>query len=271
MSNNKLFEIEDAISSIDLIYDADRSLMPARDLGEAIVGMANCLRIVGRIALLEFSEVYVYPIEEGSVKTKLVYINKHKKQIIVGIGFTVTLLNESLQLINRFSAGAFKAPTIEMIQGVDKKVRDICTSTEFRRSLEKVAQPLGELNQKVTIKYGEKGFEINCDNQYKFLLNKEEPILPELINGETVELEGEITRINKRQNDLGFEYKGRAIAITPIDEDKSSADYHRFLEVDKVWIKGVVFRSDLYDMPRIKVIEIRESNPKQIGMFDGGV
>lgn len=270
MKNDDLFKIEDNTSQIELIYDANRSLMPAKQLGEAIVGMSNCLRIVGRTSRLEFSDVYVYPLEEGSVKTILVYLKKNKTSIVLGIGFTVTLLNDSLQLIDRFGSSAFKSPSADMLQGVDRRVAYICANTEFRRSLEKVAQPINEANQKVTIKYSNKTFEINCDNQYKFLLEEQIKIFPELINGKTVELVGRLTRMNMvPNNDLGFEYKGRRLSLTPLEEEKDVAtEYHQFTPLPQVKVTGVVVRSSEFELPSIKVIRMDEVTVNQIVMFD---
>jgi hypothetical protein len=271
MQDTKLFDTEERFSPVELIYDADRSLMPAKDLGEAIVGMSIALKIAGRVSLLDFEDVFIYPVQEGSVKSYFVYIKKNKNLIITQINIIVVsqVLISSLNLIGHFGLSAFKNPSTEVISGIDKKVLSLCMNADFRKSIVKIAKPINEINQKVTIKIINKSYEITCDNQYKFLLEEDDPILPELKNGEEVSLVGKLTRMNMvPNNDLGFDYKGRILSLTPRDEDKNVAtEYHQFTPLPRVVVSGIVVRKSDFEVPRIKVISMNEVNNNQINIF----
>ncbi len=232
------------------------------------MGMDYCLRQAAVVGLLDFDDVYIYPIEEGSVKTTLVYVKKNPWKVVERTSYVATILSTAIFLIGNFGAGNFKIPTKEILDAVsDRKVLELCRGYEFRKSLQKVAQPVSEYNETAKIIIGEKTIEINCDNKYDYYVGKEnEKILPELVNGETVDLEGQIFRINTDTNDLGFKYKGRRISVSPINEEESTAQFHQFLELKKVKIKGVVIRESEYEVPSIKVIKITEED--QLNLFN---
>lgn len=264
--DQKLFEIETSSSEILLIYSATNSAMPARELGEAIIGLEACLKEVAKISALYYEGIYIEPIETGSIKTKLVYIKKHPWVVVVGIDLVANLFNNSFQLIDRFGANSFKNPQKEVLEAIaDKRVLDLCRSFEFRNGLQKVAQPLSEENQKVQIAISDKTLEITCENKYHFYVDQQdEPILPELKNGEEVTIDGEITRINKKLNDLGFIFKGYTLNVSPLDKEKNTTKFHGYLELDKVRLKGIVIRNSEYEVPKIKVMEISSiENPQQ--------
>ncbi len=144
-----------------------------------------------------------------------------------------------------------------ILKSANAAVIELCTNAEFRRSITKIARPVNELNQKVIIKVNENSYEINCENQYKFLTEDEEEILPELQNGETVSLIGMLTRMNMRNNDLGFEYHGKTLSISPVDPDKNVAtEYHQFTPLPQVQVMGIVARDNAFVVPRLKVIKM---------------
>ncbi len=249
--------------------------MRATELGDAIVGMATCLRITGRSATLDFEDIYVSPLEEGSIKTVFSFATKNKRELIVSTfggaaGMVLgTLLLAPFQLIGQYGLAALKNPSAEVMTTVDKKILELCMNADYRKSVTKVAQPINEINQKVTIKVDNKGYEINCDNQYKFITEDEEPILPELHNGETVTITGRLTRINLDQNDLGFEYHGRKISISPEDSEKAvGKEFHQFLENPVVTIIGKVVRDDDFSIPKIRVFEMHEYESAQTSLLD---
>jgi len=267
-----LLKIEEKSSLIELIYDADKSLMPGDDLGEAIVGMTTCLKIAGRAALIDFSGVYVYPIEEGSIKTTFAYIKDNHEKVIVDVGGNVVggLILGAFGLIGTYGLATLKNPSGEVLAGVDKKVIEMCMNRDFRKSVSKIAQPLNEVNQKATIKFGSKGYEITCDNQYKFINDDQEKILPELKNGEQVSLIGRLTRMNMvPKNDLGFEYKGRVLSVAPMDDEKNVADeYHQYTPLPQVRIVGIVVRATEYEAPSLRVIRMEDVKDDQLEMFE---
>jgi len=270
MSKASLFEIEQTDGRIFLIYSASNSLMPAIELGKAIVGFEACLREVARVSLLDYASVYIEPIEPGSIKSIFKYVKKHPLAVVVTLDLVVNLFNNSFQLIDRFGASSFRNPSKEILEQIsDKKVLDLCRSFDFRSGLQKVAEPISEFNEKAEIIIGENKLNITCDNKYKFYVDKEkESILPELINGEEAIIQGEITRINKKTNELGFHYKGYAISASHIEKDNSIASFHEYLEMDTVKLRGIVIRESDYQVPKIKIIEISKYEDPQLSLFN---
>jgi hypothetical protein len=264
--NQRLFEIETSSSEILLVYSAANNSMPAKELGEAIIGMEECLKETAKIGTLYYEGINIEPIEPGSIKTKLVYIKKHPFQVIVGIGVVAALFNDSFQIIDRFGANNLKNPTSDILEQItERKVLDLCRSFDFRNGLQKVAQPINEVNQKVQIIINNKILQITCENKYQFYIDKQdEPILPELINGQVVVIDGEITRINKKLNDLGFIFKGYTLNVSPLDKDKNTVKFHEFLELDKVRLRGIVIRDSYFEVPKIKVSTINSIDDSQI-------
>lgn len=243
--------------------------MKASELGEAILGMSQCLKEAGHLALLDFDDIFVLPIERGSVKTIFIFIRNQqgisKWDMVVGLGVVFALVNDGFSIIERFGANQVRQQNTEVIQAItDDRVLKLCQSSSFRNGAKEVAQPLSEINEKVTIKYGKESFEINCDNKYQFYETDEQEILPELIDGQEVTLHGEITRINKKTNDLGFVYKGKALSVSPIESDKNIADYHDLLTSDEVVVNGIVSRSSKYETPKIKIVDIHSNEENQL-------
>lgn len=270
-----LFEDDERVLKIELIYAADQSLMRAMDLSEAISGMSTCLRMAGRFSSLDFEDVYISPLEEGSVRAVFRYVKRNRGRLIEATltntsGMILgTLILLPFQLIGQYGLPSLKNPNAEMMASVDKKALELCMNSEYRKAVTKVARPIDELNQKVTIKLDGESYEINCDNQYKFVNEDQEPILPDLRNGETATISGRITRINLDQNDLGLEYMGRKISIFPEDPEKAvGKEFHQFLETPEVTITGIVVRDSDFVPPKIKVLEIREYEPPQLSLLD---
>lgn len=268
MNTDRLFSINHDDGSIILIYSADNSTMPAKDFGQAMLGFETCLREIAKFSGLYQEGIYVEPVEFGSLKTKFHYIRKNPWVIVVGLDIIVNLLNNSVQLIDKFGASNFKNPQKEILEQIsDKKVLDLCRSYEYRSGLQKIAQPLNETNQKVQIVIGNEKTEINCENKYQYYVDKEnEPILPELINGDEVTINGEITRINKKVNDLGFIYNGYTIGVSPLDKERSTSNFHEYLEMDRVELTGIVIRNSDFQVPKIKVIAIKQEEDDQLNL-----
>ncbi len=252
-----------------MIYFVDQTGIKASDLGEAILGLSQCLKEAANLANLDFDDVFILPIERGSVKTVFIFIQNQRGRrawdVVIGLGVVFALVNDGMSVIEKFGANAVRNQEQAVIQTIlDPRVIKLCQSSSFRDGAKDVVQPLSEINQKVTIKYGEKSFEINCDNKYQFYESDEQEILPELIDGEEVTLNGEITRINNTTNDLGFVYKGKSLSVSPSDGEKSIADYHQFLTVDEVTVQGIVSRSSKYETPKIKITEIHSLEQDQL-------
>lgn len=231
--------------------------------------MSQCLKEAANLANLDFDDVFILPIEQGSVKTIFIFIqNKSGSnawQVVVGLGVVFALVNDGLSVIDKFGATSVKEQDLAVIETItDPRVLKLCQSSSFRNGAKDVVQPLSEVNQKVTIKYGENSFEIDCDSKYKFYESDNEEILPELKEGDVVTLSGEITRINKKTNDLGFVYKGKSLSLSPNDGEKSIADYHHFLTAEQVTVNGIVSRGNKYETPKVKIIDIYSSEQDQL-------
>lgn len=275
MKTQQLFENDERELIFELIYDANRNLMSAKELGEAILGMAACMSIAGRTVQLDFESVHVYAIGEGSVKTRFTFTRREQRTIyIAAVGSALgnilsTTFLGTFTLIGQYGLPALKSPTVEILEKVDKKIIDMCTNADFRKSVTKIALPINELNQKVTIKIDGNSYEINCDNQYKFITEDEELILPELRNGETVKLVGTLTRMNMKNNDLGFEYHDKTLSISPSNPEKNVAtEYHQFTPMPRVNVTGIVIRNSDYEVPKLKVISMSEFTEAQTALFD---
>ncbi len=263
--NQQLFQVDPSSSEIFLVYSAEKSAMPAKELGEAIIGLETCLKEAAKIGMLAYDNIYVLPIENGSVRTKLIYVQKHPWQTVERISYVATIIVSAFVIIDRFGSNSLKNPTKELLDAIsDKKVFELCRSYDFRKGAEKMARPVSEYNEHAEIVIGDKSFKITCDNKYQFYVDKQEdPILPELRNGEEVVIDGEITRINKKLNDLGFIYKGYTLNVSPLDKEKSTTKFHEYLEMEKVQLRGIVIRNSDYEVPKIKVVDIESYKEPQ--------
>lgn len=269
MDENTLIPFEMLPDEIQLVYSNPNSLISAKDFGEAVIGFETCLREAARVAGLPFEEICIEPVEVGSIKTVFLYIIKNPYKRIILTDALIGLLVNSLTLIGVYGSGNFGNPTKEMLSVInDKKTLELCNNFDFRKGMQYVANPLDEVIQTVTISVGEKSYEIKCENKYNFFLdNEKEPILPELKDGDFVDLLGEITRINKTTNDLGFRHKGRIISVTPSVNEENIANFHGYLTLNEVRLKGTVVRESVFETPRIIVQSIDDVQNNQQVIF----
>lgn len=263
--SDQLFSTDMNAFVTELTYDADKSRMPSEELANAILGMTTILKIAGRGAALDFDDVYLTPFEEGSITTPFRFIKKNGDQIMVNATGNVvsTIILGSFTLIGTYGLHSLTSPKADMFKGINPKIVNVCLNAKYRDAVDKVAKPVSEINQKVTIKIGKEGnYEINCENQVKFLKSETE-ILPDLKNGMEVSLPGRLTRLNlDPYNDLGFEYKSKRLSLTPLDENESIVKYHDFLPTPYVTVHGIVDRVSMYDVPTIKVTDMKVTQPK---------
>lgn len=134
----------------------------------------------------------------------------------------------------------------------------------FERSLE-----IGYIDEKYhiykeTISQGEKYIFASVDD--------EEEILPELVHGTNVEIEGEITKGNSSTNKLGIKYKEKILTCIPLQDD-----IKRYKECifRKCKIYGIVDRTDEFGnitekKPKIifrKIVSVSD-NPIQPSLFE---
>ena len=110
---------------------------------------------------------------------------------------------------------------------------------------------------KASIKYSDKGIFYTEDDE------DDEIVLPELIHGEHVELEGHTTRGNEKTNTLGFLYDNHVLTCKP---QKGSIVSHKINLFDNCLIKGVVDRLDKFGnfkekKPRIIFSELIKISP----------
>jgi len=84
---------------------------------------------------------------------------------------------------------------------------------------------------------------LSIKEKYYYYSESEESgvVLPELIEGELVELEGYITKGNEKANTLGFEYKGHILSCVP--EVGTITEYK----------SGIISRKDNRIFPKVKI------------------
>jgi len=267
---------EDEISLVfELTYDADSSLMPAKQVAEAITGMSTCMAIAGRTVGLDFETIHVFAPEHGSVKFKFAFTKREQRVIYIAVAGSVlaqllgNAFTGAFSLIGEYGLPTLKQPSADILEQATKEVVQMCTNVDFRRSVPKIARPLSEVNQQVTIHTTNSSYTINMNNQYKFTTEDEQPILPELRNGETVTITGTITRINLEHNDIGISYGNRKISITPVDEETAvGKEFHQFLETPIVTVTGLVVRDSEFVVPKIRVFKIVQYKPAQTSFLD---
>jgi len=86
----------------------------------------------------------------------------------------------------------------------------------------------------------------------------EEVILPELQDGQIVELEGEITKGNERTNFMGLEYKGYILNCRP---ERGSVRPHKPFLYTRAIVKGIVHRTPDEKKPQLIIISIQSAEP----------
>ena len=229
-SSAQLFE-QNSNGFIELVYPPNNG-MSAKDIGEAILGMQLCLEEIAKIAKFEDIEIVIFPIEPGSLKTKFAYVKKHGWKIVIGADIVFNLLNNGFDVISHFGANKAHNQSTEVMQySRDINVLELCKSKNFIYGTQKIVAPLAENIEKVEIHYGDNKMEIKCKNRQKFFEELgPESIFPELEDGKTVTIAGEITRINKGYGDLGFKYKDRTLRCTPFDPQINITQFHESIE-----------------------------------------
>lgn len=248
---------------ITLTYSGEKGFILARDLGKAILGMELCLKAAADTCNLDYEYIVVKPIEKGSVKTIFLFVKKNKEAIHV-LASVATILTSGIILMDRFGSNSFKSPTTEILEAIkDRRVLELCQSNQFRKGAQEIVSPLGEENEIVEINISNQSVSIKCDRKDKFLMKEDEQILPDLKDGDEVSLKGEITRINKTSNDLGFQYQGYNLILRPLEKEQSSADFHNFLAEKEIVLTGKIIRSSLYETPRILVISMKKVDISQ--------
>jgi hypothetical protein len=250
---NSLFETKKSDQIIQLVYHANNG-MKAEDIGNAILGMQLCFSAIAKVQNHDKYELLVFPIEKGSLKTIF--------KVIVPIGISVStvvgIFSDSINIIQSFGSNRVSNPDPEVLREVtNSKILETCKSRAFIEGGQKIVTPLNESVSSLEIKYDEKGFIISCEKKDKFFEGTESEIFPELKNGEKVKLAGEIVRLNKDYNDLGFRYKGRKLKCFPADLDSKIVQFHDFMEEEQVLMEGVVLRLNESELPQIQILSIQ--------------
>lgn len=267
---NNLFKINSSKNSecIELIYSINDG-MNAKEIGEAILGMQGCLCETAKVANINDFEIIIFPAESGSFKTVFKFAKKNSWKIIISVDLVFNLINGGFKLIENF--GATKTynsdkQVIKQLQqdNINIKALDLCKNKNFIAGSQKVVFPLKESVNKVEIKYGEKITEIKCENRQKFFEDLEQDVIfPELKNGEQVKIAGEIIRINKEYNDLGFKYKDKTLKGVLLEKDTNITQFHEFIKENQVLLIGIVVRENNFDTPQLKIISIENIENSQ--------
>ncbi|HWZ34515.1 MAG TPA: hypothetical protein VNW51_00065 [Mucilaginibacter sp.] len=148
----------------------------------------------------------------------------------------------------------------------DKLMRNLTTERDFEVGLNPI-EPIDkdDTPAAVTVSHREKYIFINEARESDL-------VLPELIHGTYVELEGHVTRGNENANTIGFEYLGHVITCSPISGNVK--DYKSLLFTNCL-IKGEVDRSKQSNWgndrrPHIKFVSLQSVRlpGEQHNLFD---
>lgn len=146
-----------------------------------------------------------------------------------------------------------------------------CPSSIFN-TLTKIVEE--ERKLKIGVNTNELVYEETITTNYKYIFSKtdddDEIVLPELRDGEYVEIDGHITRGNEKSNTIGFLYKGHIITCFP---EQGNIKKHRSNLFSNCLLKGFVDRLDKdgnnkEKRPRIKFIEIQNLEKPQANLFE---
>ena len=240
---------------IELVYSSDVG-MKALDVAEAIRGMQAMLKEAGALEGLKDFEVFVYPIEQGSQKIIFKYVKK-TGAVIVYIGGVFGFFTGGLDLIERFGANtAYHQPQEVINAASNAKILELCKNKNFIEGSKKIVEPISS-EVKVSVRYKDTNqeVEITCDSKEKFeetLSENEDMILPDWQNGAPVSIVGELTRINKGYNDIGFKYKDMTLVVKPLSPEEKVSAYHALLDEEQVFLQGIVIRNSYFEKPEIK-------------------
>lgn len=117
------------------------------------------------------------------------------------------------------------------------------------------SQAVGPVEKKITLEIGviengrEEKVEITAKEKELFYMLEENVILPELIDGQNVELAGTITKVNEKTNSIGLEYKGYVITCKPIKSNSIASFKQNIFSLEtehlfqEVRIKGTINRA----------------------------
>jgi hypothetical protein len=262
-SIDTLFELKMDDPIIQLIYHTENG-MKADDIGNAIIGMQLCFSSIAKVQGHKEYELIVFPIEKGSLKT----IFKVVAPVGVSLATVLSIFSDSIDIIQSFGSNRAANPNAEVLQQItNEKILEVCRSKSFIEGGQKIVAPLNESVSNLEVKYDDKGFIISCEKKDKFFEDTSKVIFPELRNGERVRLAGEIVRLNKDYNDLGFRYKGRKLKCFPANPESGIVQFHDFMEEDQVLLEGIVFRKDEIELPQIQIFSIERINNKE-GILD---
>jgi len=125
-------------------------------------------------------------------------------------------------------------------------------SPKFLSKMARLIQ--AEREMKIGVIENGKREEVNITISEKYYFTDEESdlteaILPELVHGHSVELEGEITRGNEKTNSIGFEYQGHILTCHP---EKGSIVAFKQALFRKCRISGVINRIAESGLPNSK-------------------
>ncbi len=137
---------------------------------------------------------------------------------------------------------------------VPKRVLEkyIAIPTKFLSKMARLIQ--AEREMKIGVIQNGKREEVGITYSEKYYFTNEEDdlietILPELVHGKTIELEGETTRGNEKTNSMGFEYKGHVLNCIP---EKGSIVSFKQTLFRKCRIVGVINRMSKSGLPNAK-------------------
>lgn len=152
-------------------------------------------------------KIFVIPVnsEDLTLNFKLEGIGPKKTSMLV------ELIIESLGIIQKFGINkVFNLKNSVVSDAVSPKILTLCNSRKFPEDVQSIVVPLRQSLGNLQLSFRERYIDLLRSKRNEFFeIIKTKKILPEMRNGQTVELTGEITRLNKEYNDIGLRIRNR--------------------------------------------------------------
>lgn len=233
----------------------------ARVLGDVILSLQGCVKEAAKV--LKYKDFKILIKLEFSkdlkILLKITNLSAQKRNILVRNLF------DAIRTVKSFGANRVFNLEKEVVSEItNPEVLALCSNWKFLEDIKNTTSLLCLDSEKVTFSFGNREVSVNKAKQAYFSQKiKTKRILPEMENGETVELTGEITRINKEYNDIGLRIRNRILRCLLPDKEKEIAQFHNYINESEVLLRGMVERKSYQETPKIKIISIEKIETKE--------
>lgn len=233
----------------------------ARVLGEVILSLQGCVKEAAKILKYKDFKTLI-KLEFGKdlrIFLRITNISPQKRNILVRNLF------DAIKTIRDFGANRVFNLEKEIVSEISNpEVLALCSNWKFLENIKNAISLLCLDSEKATFSFGNRKVSIDKSKQVYFSQKiKTKRVLPEMENGETVELTGEITRINKEYNDIGLRIRNRILRCLLPDKEKEIAQFHNYINESEVLLRGMVERRSYQETPKIKIISIEKVETKE--------